>query len=286
MKKGARNLLGIVLTLFILVFFVLFHSIPSKKQISETPTSTPTATPTPFPTPTPKPLTFAEMNALYGPCAVVPTLFYHHIQKLDTAKELGHAGLTVDTQNFQNQMQYLKEKNYTPIHGEQLIAFFDAGTPLPSKPILLTFDDGYDDFGTDAAPILRTFGFAAVAFIPTGLIQNPGYMTWQTVQDIASWGLIYFANHTWSHKNVNNSLATNQTEIGTADTQLASRGLNQAKIFAYPYGNPSTNGEAVLSSLGYTLGFTTLPGITQCKKRRFLLPRTRIGNANLNAYGL
>lgn len=280
--------IGIVLTLFIVAFFVIFNTSQVSNIIPLTPlpTPTPTAAPTPSPTPAPKPLTFAEMNALYGPCAVVPTLFYHHIQKLDIAKQLGHAGLTVDTAMFQKQMQYLKDKNYTPIRVEQLIAFYDAATPLPSKPVLITFDDGYEDFGAVAAPILRAFGFAAVAFIPTGLIQNPGYMTWQTIQDITSWGLIYFANHTWSHKGISNSVAIDQAEIGTADSQLAARGLNQAKVFAYPYGNPSANGESVLSSLGYTLGFTTYPGFTQCKKHRFILPRTRIGNTNLDAYGL
>jgi len=183
-------------------------------------------------------------------------------------------------------MQYIKDHGYTPIRPEQLIALFDSGTQLPSKPILITFDDAYDDFGTDAAPILRTFGYPATLFVPTGLLQNPGYMTWQAIQDINSWGLIYFANHTWSHHTVSAGLDTDKKEIGTADTQLAEHGLNPAKVFAYPYGNPSANGTGVLTSLGYKLGFTTYPGATQCKQQRYTLPRTRIGNANLNAYGL
>jgi peptidoglycan/xylan/chitin deacetylase (PgdA/CDA1 family) len=260
-----------------------FHLITPIFTIA-TPTPSPTLVPTP--TPTPRPLTFAELNALYGPCAVVPALMYHHIQNLETAKREGHASLTVDTGLFQKQMQYLKDRGYTPIRVEQLIAFFDSGTAIPGKPVLLTFDDGYDDFGSDAAPILRTFGFPATAFIPTGLIQNTGFMTWQTIGDIASQGLVYFANHTWSHHNVTTSLAEDQREIGTADTQLSQRGLNTSKVFAYPYGNPSANGETVLASLGYKLGFTTYSGFTQCRGRRFILPRTRIGNASLSAYGL
>lgn len=263
-----------------------FGMIISRTTPSPTPNPTPTPTSAPTPSPTPKPLTFTEMNSLYGPCAVVPTLFYHHIQNLSIAKQLGHASLTVDTANFQKQMQYLKDHGYNPIHPEQLIAFFDSGTPLPGKPVLITFDDGYEDFNTDAAPILHSFGFPATAFIPTGLLQNPGYMSWDEISNIASWGIIYFANHTWSHHDVSTGLAQDQQEIGTADTQLSARGLNAAKVFAYPYGNPSSNGITVLSSLGYKLGFTTYPGFTQCKGRRYTLPRTRIGNTNLNAYGL
>lgn len=249
------------------------------------PTSTPTPIPSPTPSPTPRPPTFEELRAQYGPCAVVPALLYHHVQHMDLAKTQGHASLTVDTDIFQKQMQYLKDHGYNPIRPEQLIAFFDAGTPLPAKPVLLTFDDGYEDFGTDAAPVLRAFGFPAIAFIPTGLLQNPGYMNWDTVTSLSGQN-IYMANHTWSHHSVSTSLDEDQREIGLADTQLSNHGLNPAKVFAYPYGNPSANGETVLSRLGYTLGFTTYAGSAQCKGLRFTLPRIRIGNASLSAYGL
>jgi len=249
-------------------------------------TPTPTPVPTPTPTPTPKPLTFAEMNALYGPCAVVPTLMYHHIQNLETAKAAGYGSLTVDTGIFQKQMQYLKDHGYNPMRPEQLIAFFDGTGGLPGKPVYLTFDDGYADFASDAAPILRSFGFPATAFIPTGLLENPGYMSWGSLGDAASGGLIYMANHTWSHKSVTTSLSEDQREISTADTQLSQHGYNAAKVFAYPYGTSSANGTTVLSQMGYKLGFTTNPGWTQCRAQRFVLPRTRIGNAALSAYGL
>lgn len=259
-------------------FFPLF--------ITPTPTVTPTPSPspTPSPTPTPRPLTFEEMNSLYGPCAYVPVLFWHHVQDMEVAKADGHASLTVATGIFQQQMQYLKDHGYTTIRPEQLVAFFDSGTPLPPKPVLLTFDDGYDDFGSDAAPILRQFGFQAVSFIPTGLINNPGFMSWDTVSQLAGSG-IYFGNHTWSHQNMGAAAATDEREITTADTQLTQHGLNQAKVFAYPYGTPNAYASQILSRLGYSLAFTTYGGSVQCKQHRYVLPRTRIGNASLSAYG-
>ena len=71
-------------------------------------------------------------------------------------------------------------------------------------------------------------------FVPTGLVNNPGYLTWDQILSMN--GSILFANHTWSHKNVEVSAATMQNEISTADTQLADHGLNNPKVFAYPYG--------------------------------------------------
>jgi len=226
------------------------------------------------------------MNKLYGPCAYVPTLFYHHVQDLTIATAEKHAQFTVATDMFQKQMQYLKDHGYTTINMTDLINVFDAGSAVPNKSVLLTFDDGYEDFGSVAAPILHEFGYQATVFIPTGLINNSGYMSWDTITSIAGWGSIYFANHTWSHHNVSVSKDVDEKEIGTADKQLADHGQNPAKVFSYPYGNSSANGISVLSDLGYKVAFTTQPGSIQCRAKRYMLPRTRVGNAPLSAYGL
>lgn len=242
-----------------------------------------TPTPSPTPTPTPKPLTFAEMNALYGPCVRLPVLMYHHVQSEDAAKANKQTSLTTYTDIFQKQMQYLKDRGYNTASMNDLANFFDAGTGIPGKSVLLTFDDGYEDFFTDANPILQSLGFKATMFVPTGLMNNPGYLTWDQIMSMN--GPILFANHTWSHKNVMQTGATMKYEISTADTQLADRGLNSPKIFAYPYGLSTVESETYLNSLGYKAAFTTVPGNILCKKQRFALPRVRIGNISLSSYG-
>lgn len=249
------------------------------------PVPVPTVAPYPAPTPktTPKPLTFSEMNALFGPCTYLPTFLYHHIQSRESAVTKKQTSLTVYTDVFKQQMQYLKDKDYNIASMQDLINFFDFGTPIPPKSILLTFDDGYQDFYTDAYPILSSLGFHATMFTPTGLIQNPDYLTWGEISGMN--GLILFANHTWSHKNVQVSTSSMQYEISTADTQLSQHGLNVPKIFAYPYGIDSNQAEGYLASLGYKAAFTTISGNILCKKQRFALPRIRIGNIQLSSYG-
>ncbi len=247
--------------------------------------NTPTPTASPSASPTPKPLTFADMNSLYGPCAVVPTLMYHHIQQYDVAQKSGYTSLDVTPDNFQKQLAYLNGHGYTSIDLAQLIAFFDNHVNLPKKPILLTFDDGYDDFATYAAPLLTQFGIKGSMFLPTGLMENPGYLKWSTVASLASQGF-YFGNHTWSHRSMGANLATDKKEITLADTQLTDHGLNANKVFVYPYGTISSQAIDFLRTTGYSLAFTTQPGRTLCNKQRLTLPRIRIGNASLSAYGL
>lgn len=263
--------------------FLVFNKFFPEKPIEQISKPIVTSPPSPTPTPTPKPLTFAEMNALYGPCVYLPVLMYHHVQSKDEAAANNQTNLTVYTDIFQDQMQYLKSKGYNTTTVNDLVNFFDAGIPIPGKSILLTFDDGYQDFYTDAYPILSGFGFHATMFVPTGLMQNPNYLTWDGINSMN--GLILFGNHTWSHKNVQVSTSTMKMEISTADTQLSDHSLNNPKVFAYPFGLETSQAENYLSSLGYKAAFTTISGNTLCKKRRFDLPRIRIGNVSLSSYG-
>jgi len=291
-KKRIIVFLDIVLLVFIVVgAIVLSQKHPVKfnqntagenkfEEISQT---VPTPTPNPTPTPTPKPLTFAEMNSLYGPCVRIPTLMYHRVQSKEAAVANKQTNISVYTDVFKSQMEYLKGKGYNTITMNDLINFFDAGTPVPAKSILLTFDDGYQDFYTDAYPILSGFGFKSTVFIPTGLMQNPGYLTWGEISGMS--GSVLFANHTWSHKSVATQEPIMQREISTADNQLSDHGLNSPKVFAYPYGPDSVPAENYLTSLNYKAAFTTQNGNILCKKQRLSLPRIRVGNSPLSNYG-
>lgn len=279
------------LFLILAVFWVLgkkagfISNYPKKPNSQSVLTPAPLVTPTPSPTPTTRPLTFAEMNALYGPCAYLPTLMYHHIQSAEVAKKNNQIGLTVTPETFAKQMQYLKDKGYNSISFQDLVNFLENGTPIAKKSVLIAFDDAYSDFATDAYPILVGVGFRAAVFVPTGLVNNPGYLTWDQIRQIASEGRVAFANHTWSHKNVAAVESVMEKEISMADTKLSERGLNTPKVFAYPYGLDSARAERYLTQLGYMLAFSTRPGSILCLKQRFNLPRVRIGEASLSAYG-
>lgn len=246
-------------------------------------TPAPTPTPNPTPTPTPKPLTFAEMNSLYGPCVRLPVLMYHHVQSREAATANKQINITVYTDVFKSQMEYLKSRGYSTVTMNDLINFFDSGTGIGGKSLLITFDDGYQDFYTDAYPILSGLGFKSTMFVPTGLMQNPGYLTWDEISGMN--GSVLFANHTWSHKNVASKNTPVEKEISTADIQLSDHGLNLPKVFAYPYGPDSLPAENYLSSLNYKAAFTTQIGNVLCKKQRLSLPRVRVGNSPLSNYG-
>ncbi len=233
-----------------------------------------------------KTLTFEEQNTQYGPCTRTPALMYHHIETEAVAKEQGFSGLSVSPEIFRQQMEYLKQEGYVPVSITQLNDFFDKSIPLPRKSILITFDDGYEDLYIYGYPILKEFGFNATAFIPTGLLQNPGYLTWQNIHELADSTVFYIANHTWSHKSVASTPVTIAQEISTAELHLEQNNLNSQKVFAYPYGSMNHSAVEYLNTHHYTLAFSTQPGSILCKRQRLALPRIRIGKERLEFYGL
>lgn len=91
----------------------------------------------------------------------VPVLVYHHFVEEGSAEN----GLIVSASAFDDQMYRLKEEGYSAVTADQLIDYVDKGTPLPEKPVLITFDDGYTSNLEIAAPILEKYDMHAIIFV-------------------------------------------------------------------------------------------------------------------------
>lgn len=100
-----------------------------------------------------------ESAYLQNGSATVPILLYHHLDPDQPESET-----TLHPETFERQMRLLKEQGYTPISFDELIAFVEQGTPLPEKPVMITFDDGYTSNAVYAYPVLRELGFHASIF--------------------------------------------------------------------------------------------------------------------------
>lgn len=303
MKKAKNYKLKIILPIFWIILIisaltlVYFIKTQEEKIISpgwvvgrnneiklpETPAIKPT--PTTVSSPTPRLMTEEEdLNQNYGPCGKVSVLMYHHIQSEDVAKKNGQMNLTVTPEFFRRHLEYIRDNGYNVITPTDLKDFFYNGKTLPTKAVMVTVDDGYKDNFETAYPILKEFGIKATIFVATGLLDNPGYMSWDDLNQMKD--LVYFANHTWSHHSSAGTKEKLMEEITTADKQLVDHGLNQDKIFAYPYGGAGKTAKEVLELNEYKIAFTTVRGNILCKGKSLELPRVRVGNASLKSYGL
>lgn len=247
--------------------------------------------PIPTMTPKPKPVVIipaavADEKTVNDFCLNVPVLFYHHIQPLSLAQQLGHAQLTVDSDYFDKQMAYLAASGYHPLSADELAEALISHHGLPAKSILVTFDDGYDDNYNYAFQILKKYNIAGNFMIPTGLIENNGYMTWSQLKEMAGNPLMHIYNHTWSHASLGGAAKDKiEYEIATANKQLDDNLGKRVNIFTYPYGSYNQLVIDVLREHGFTAAFSTISGTIQCQSYIFALRRTNIGNAPLSSYG-
>ncbi len=168
--------------------------LPTKTATAQ-PTATSTATEEPVqqePTAvlTPIPVTPPQPDGV-SRSADVPILMYHYISIAPSIQDRIRYGLSVTPEMFEAQLKLLRDNGFTTITLRQLYEYLAIGTPLPDKPIILTFDDGYNDNYTNAFPLLRKYGMSGTFFVLTGPADegNPAYLTWDMIQAMSDAGM-------------------------------------------------------------------------------------------------
>ncbi|MBX0289845.1 polysaccharide deacetylase family protein [Hymenobacter sp. HSC-4F20] len=166
----------------------------------------------------------------------VPILCYHQIRDWRARDSKGAKDYIVPVDQFKAQIKMLADSGYHTILPDQLFAYLTTGAPLPSKPVMLTFDDTDLDQFTVARPTLDKYGFKAVYFIMTVSLGRPNYMSKAQVKQLSDEGNI-IGSHTWDHHNVKKYQGQDWvTQIEKPTKQLEEITGKKINYFAYPFG--------------------------------------------------
>jgi peptidoglycan/xylan/chitin deacetylase (PgdA/CDA1 family) len=148
---------------------------------------------------------FSSLTPLSKPFSTelkLPVIMYHHIKTWEgvSSDDKIEQGLRVAPAVFEGHLSYIKNKGYTTITTDQLYDFVVYGKKLPEKPILLTFDDGYDDAFTNALPVLKKFNMVGDFAVITGKhdSKESGYMSWEQIKALSLAGMS-ISSHTVHH---------------------------------------------------------------------------------------
>ncbi len=173
----------------------------------------------------------------------VPILIYHHFAT-ELPADVQEATDTVTTAAFADQLSWLHDNGYTSITVAELFNAFYYNLPLPSRPVILVFDDSYADAYEYAFPMLLERGFGATVAAITGAVGQAGYLTWEQAAEMSASG-VEFVSHTASHANLA-ALTRDQAQVELADSRraLEEKLGRPAQFFVYPYGEPFTSGSA------------------------------------------
>ncbi len=206
----------------------------------------------------------------------VPILMYHVINPAPAGAPF--PGLYVPTEEFAEQMQALARAGFHAVTMDQLWASWKEGAPLPpGKPIVLTFDNGYQSQYTNALPVLRRLGWVGVENIQlTGLPPSQGGLSPEQVRGLlaAGWEL---DTQGFSHADLITLDASElHYQVAVARTEVQRLYHVPVNWFCYPSGHYNAAVIAAVRAAGYRGSTTVVPGWAQPGEDPYRLPRLRV----------
>jgi len=213
--------------------------------------------------------------------AQVPIIMYHSLLPKNTNE------WNIHPEAFERDLRYLAENGYTAVFISDLIGFVHAGRPLPEKPIVLTFDDGYYNNYSQGMPLLEKYDMKMVLSVigassdhwtkhADETDERYGHLTWDHIAQMVASGRVELANHTQGlHKNENGRkgcrMKTGEDfaayerlimeDLETLQASIERVGAARPECFTYPFGSYCGKADEVLARMGFKATLSCAAGM-------------------------
>jgi peptidoglycan/xylan/chitin deacetylase (PgdA/CDA1 family) len=207
----------------------------------------------------------------------VPILMYHVINTSPPGAP--YPGLYVKPADFVAQMKWLKRERFHPVTLQRVYNHWTAGAPLPSRPIVLSFDDGYLSQYTQAYKTLLRYHWPGVENLEVNFLRPEGGLRpWRVRKMIAAgWEI---DAHTLTHPDLTRVSDTQLVrEIAGSRTALRNRFHVAVNFFCYPAGRYDPHVIAEVRRAGFRAATTTNYGLAR-PPGLFTLDRIRINGSD------
>ncbi|NGO72409.1 polysaccharide deacetylase family protein [Streptomyces boncukensis] len=192
--------------------------------------------------------------------------------------------LSVAPRAFRDQMALLADHGFTPLTTRELGDAWRTGSPLPPRPVVLTFDDGYAGVHTHALAALAEHRFHASLFVSTGWLPGPHHtggeldtmLTWEQVRELADAGM-EIGGHSHTHPQLDQLPdATLQYEIAHCRDLIAAETGTVPVSFAYPFGYSSSRVRRAVRDSGYGLALAVNNALAHTRQSPYALTRLTV----------
>jgi peptidoglycan/xylan/chitin deacetylase (PgdA/CDA1 family) len=198
----------------------------------------------------------------------LPILMYHQITP---APDRAFRKYAITPAEFETQMSWIAANGFVPIHLDD--AFGRTDRPCPARPIVITFDDGFQDCFEHAVPILRSHGFTATFFFVSGLTGRRSewlpaergveydLMGWNAIRTLADAGFECGA-HTVTHPRLAQLPREDQLrELYNSRRAIEDHIGHPVHHVAYPFGSFDAAVRDAADRCGYVTGCTVARGV-------------------------
>jgi len=186
----------------------------------------------------------------------IPVLYYHSVS------ESADNEVTITPEMLRTELKYIRDQGYVTLTLSQFKDYILNNSPIPSKSILITFDDGYMDNYDNAFPILKDLNMVATIFCIASNLDGTYYLSKEAIREMSNYG-IDIESHTVTHPKLN-EMTYNKQLIELTESKKTLESITGKKIdsIAYPFGNFNNDSIKAAKDAGYTLGFTTKRGLS------------------------
>jgi peptidoglycan/xylan/chitin deacetylase (PgdA/CDA1 family) len=208
----------------------------------------------------------------------VPILTYHELRAAPPApRSPTSASLWVPKRRFAAQMRGLARAGYRGVTLGQAWAAWHGGPPLPAKPVVVSFDDGYASQYDVAGRELRRLGWPGVLNLEVERMHARGGLPPRRVRALLARGW-ELDSHSLTHPDLTRAgRAALAREVAHSRALLRQRFGVPVSFFCYPYGRADAAVRAAVRRAGYTGATTTHAGIARRGRARWALPRIGVG---------
>jgi peptidoglycan/xylan/chitin deacetylase (PgdA/CDA1 family) len=199
-----------------------------------------------------------------------PILLYHHVRPGDSDSRY-----VVTPGMFAAQMRSLRAWGYNPVPISRVLDALLNEARLPPRPVVITFDDGYEDVYEYAFPILSRYGFSGVVYLVGDKLDAPGFLSRLQIAELvaAGWEV---GSHTQNHADLTRVQVDLVEEIEDSKRFLESALSIPMETFAYPYGMATPRIRGLVEESGYRGAVGVGPLWKHSSGSRFFLSRIEI----------
>ncbi|MCK5825955.1 MAG: polysaccharide deacetylase family protein [Desulfuromusa sp.] len=209
----------------------------------------------------------------------VNTFIYHRFD------ENRYPSTNISTDIFIQQLEHVKQEGVEIISLGEVVSRLSKGKDLPEHAVSFCVDDAFRSLYDVGMPIFRQYGIPMTLFVNTAAVGTNGYLSWQELRELAAEG-VEIGNHTDTHAylvELKSSETTSQWKQRVREDILRAQKLfeknlgSKPTLFAYPYGEYSSNIVEIIKELGFTAAFAQQSGVIHSSHNLFNLPRFPMG---------
>jgi len=208
----------------------------------------------------------------------IPIIMYHYVEYVKDPDDTIRKKLNTTPAQFEKQLISLKKNNYETYFVKDIPDIINGLVDYSTQSAVLTFDDGYKDFYSNAFPLLKKYHMRGTIYIIQNDIGKPEFLSHRQIQEMLDSLLIEVGSHTLTHaylKTMSDNAAKKQ--IVESKKKLEEEFNIKVETFAYPNGAFNQKTVELVKEASYSAAVSVISGTIQSQENLFFLSRIRQG---------